>query len=115
MLPVLLQSLPQQHVMIRHCTYYGKDMKTETEYSEEQAIHRAQIAEKYGFIDIRHGMFYPAIPSPSVEGILAIKWVLTSVYRNGIKLSSIRLQNRLIGNSTDFLFCSISYTYPSFR
>ncbi len=41
-----------------YCAYYGKDMKTETEYSEEQAIHRAQIAEKYGFIDIRHGMFY---------------------------------------------------------
>ena len=38
--------------------YYGKDMKAETEYSEEQAIQRAQIAEKYGFVDIRHAMFY---------------------------------------------------------
>lgn len=28
------------------------------EYSEEQAVYRAQIAEKYGFVDIRHRMFY---------------------------------------------------------
>ncbi len=38
--------------------YYGKDIKSETEYSEEQAIQRAQIAEKYGFTDIRHEMYY---------------------------------------------------------
>ena len=38
-------------------SYYGKDIKAETEYSEEQAIQRAQVAEKCGFIDIRHGMF----------------------------------------------------------
>ena len=41
-----------------YCAYYGKDLKAETEYSEEQAVHRAQIAEKYGFVDIRHAMFY---------------------------------------------------------
>lgn len=41
-----------------YCAYYGEDIKTETEYSEEQAIHRAQIAEKYGFVDIKHAMFY---------------------------------------------------------
>ena len=30
--------------------YYGKDIKkNETEYSEEQAVERAKIAEKYGF------------------------------------------------------------------
>lgn len=39
-------------------TYYGKDIKAKTEYSEDQAIQRAQIAEKYGFVDIRHAMFY---------------------------------------------------------
>jgi membrane protease subunit (stomatin/prohibitin family) len=33
-------------------------MKVETEYSQEQAIQRAKIAEKYGFVDIRHAMFY---------------------------------------------------------
>lgn len=38
--------------------YYGKEMKVETEYSQEQAIQRAKIAEKYGFVDIRHAMFY---------------------------------------------------------
>ena len=38
--------------------YYGKAMKAETEYNEEQAIQRAQIAKKYGFVDIRHAMFY---------------------------------------------------------
>ena len=41
-----------------YCSYYGKDIKAETEYSEEQAVHRAQIAEKYGFVDIRYAMFY---------------------------------------------------------
>lgn len=42
-----------------YCEYYGKDIKAKTtEYSEEQAIQRAQIAEKYGFVDIRHAMFY---------------------------------------------------------
>lgn len=41
-----------------YCGYYGKDIKSEKEYSEEQAIQRAQIAEKYGFVDIRHAMFY---------------------------------------------------------
>lgn len=41
-----------------YCEYYGKDIKAEREYSEEQAICRAKIAEKYGFTDIRHAMFY---------------------------------------------------------
>lgn len=41
-----------------YCTYYNKEFKAETEYSEEQAVHRAQIAGKYGFTDIRHAMFY---------------------------------------------------------
>ena len=38
--------------------YYGKDIKSEKEYSEEQAIQRAQIAEKYGFVDIKHALFH---------------------------------------------------------
>jgi len=41
-----------------YCAYYGKAVKAEAEYSEEQAINRAQIAEKYGFVDIRHALFY---------------------------------------------------------
>lgn len=38
--------------------YYDKDIKSEKEYSEEQAVELAQTAEKYGFVDIRHAMFY---------------------------------------------------------
>ncbi|MFG6326769.1 MAG: class I SAM-dependent methyltransferase [Lachnospiraceae bacterium] len=38
--------------------YNGKDIKAEGEYSEEQAALRAKLAEKYGFTDIRHAMFY---------------------------------------------------------
>lgn len=38
--------------------YYGKDIKQEKEYSEEQAVQRARIASKYGFVDIKHAMFY---------------------------------------------------------
>jgi len=41
-----------------YCGYYGKDMKNGAEYSEAQARETAQIAEKYGFTDIRHAMFY---------------------------------------------------------
>ncbi len=41
-----------------YCGYYGRDIKTEKEYSEEQAVQRARIAEKYGFVDIKHAMFY---------------------------------------------------------
>ncbi len=41
-----------------YCSYYGKDLKAEKEYSEEQAIQRAQIAEKYGFVDLKHAMFH---------------------------------------------------------
>ena len=41
-----------------YCAFYGKEVKAGMEYSEEQAVYRAQIAEKYGFVDIRHRMFY---------------------------------------------------------
>lgn len=41
-----------------YCQYYGREMKTETEYGEEQAAKRAQIAEKYGFADIRYALFH---------------------------------------------------------
>ena len=41
-----------------YCKYYGKDIKLEKEYTEEQAIQRAEIARKYGFIDIKHALFY---------------------------------------------------------
>lgn len=43
--------------------YYFKfynNMKKEmpAEYTEEQAVQRARIAEKYGFVDINHALFY---------------------------------------------------------
>ena len=41
-----------------YCKYYGKENNTPVEYSEEQAIRRAQIAKKYGFVDIKHALFH---------------------------------------------------------
>ncbi len=38
--------------------YYGIDIKSEKEYSEEQAVQSAQVAEKYGFTDIKHALFH---------------------------------------------------------
>lgn len=38
--------------------YYNRKPETPEEYSEEQAKHRALIAEKYGFTDIRYAMFF---------------------------------------------------------
>ncbi|MCM1135587.1 MAG: class I SAM-dependent methyltransferase [Clostridium sp.] len=38
--------------------YYGKEVKSEKEYSKEQAAQRAQIAVRYGFADSRYAMFY---------------------------------------------------------
>lgn len=49
----------------------------------------------------------PAIPNPSVNGTSAIKFVLTSVYINGIKLSSIKLKYKFIGNPASFLLTFI--------
>ena len=38
--------------------FYNKKLEALTEYSEEQAIQRAKIAEKYGFVDIKHALFH---------------------------------------------------------
>ncbi|MDE7242676.1 MAG: class I SAM-dependent methyltransferase [Oscillospiraceae bacterium] len=38
--------------------FYNKKQETPAEYNEEQAIQRAKIAEKYGFIDIKYALFY---------------------------------------------------------
>lgn len=37
--------------------YYGKKQEFPVEYSEEQAAERANIAKKYGFVDIRYALF----------------------------------------------------------
>ncbi len=38
--------------------FYHKKQETPTEYSEEQAVQRAKIAEKYGFVDIKYALFH---------------------------------------------------------
>ena len=38
--------------------FYNKKQEVPTEYSEEQAIQRAKIAEKYGFVDINYALFH---------------------------------------------------------
>lgn len=39
-------------------TYYNKKQEVPTEYNEEQAVQRAKIAEKYGFVDIKYALFH---------------------------------------------------------
>lgn len=55
--PVLSEEIDKLYTQYYY-KYYGKDIKSDKEYSEEQAMQRAQIAKKYGFIDIRHALFY---------------------------------------------------------
>ena len=38
--------------------FYNKKRKVLTEYTEVQAKERALIADKYGFTDIQHHLFY---------------------------------------------------------
>lgn len=38
--------------------FYNKKQEAPAEYSEEQALQRAEIAEKYGFVDITYALFH---------------------------------------------------------
>ncbi len=38
--------------------FHNKKQKALTEYGEEEAVQRANIAEKYGFTDIKYALFY---------------------------------------------------------
>ena len=38
--------------------FYNKKQEVPTEYTQEQAIQRAKIAEKYGFVDIKYSLFH---------------------------------------------------------
>lgn len=38
--------------------FHNKKQEVPTEYSEEQAIQRAKVAEKYGFADIKYALFH---------------------------------------------------------
>lgn len=55
--PMLSEEIDKLY-SVYYAKYHGKDMKSNKEYREEQAVQRARIAEKYGFVDIRHAMFY---------------------------------------------------------
>lgn len=55
--PVLSAEIDKLYAMYYY-PYYNKDSKPEKEYREEDAMLMAQIAENYGFTDIKHAMFY---------------------------------------------------------
>ena len=42
---------------VYYYTYHNKKRRPLTEYTEEEAAARAQIAQKYGFADLRHALF----------------------------------------------------------
>lgn len=54
--PALAAALDEAYAEYYH-TYYRSVPKLEDEYTEGQAIRRAEIAEKYGFVDIQHRMY----------------------------------------------------------
>ena len=54
--PALAAALDEAYAKYYH-TYYRSVPKLEDEYTEVQAIRRAEIAGKYGFIDIRHRLY----------------------------------------------------------
>ena len=54
--PGLAAALDDAYAKYYH-TYYRSVPKLEDEYTETQAIRRAEIAEKYGFTDIRHRLY----------------------------------------------------------
>ncbi len=61
--PALLAEIDQLYLKY-YCEYYGKDtqfkkeLQAIKEYSEEETMQKAKIAEKYGFVDINYAMFY---------------------------------------------------------
>lgn len=54
--PALAAALDEVYAKYYH-TYYRTVPKLEDEYTEAQAIRRAEIAEKYGFTDICHQLY----------------------------------------------------------
>ena len=54
--PALAAAMDEAYAKYYH-TYYRSVPKLEDEYTEEQAIRRAEIASKYGFIDIQHRLY----------------------------------------------------------
>lgn len=61
--PGILMNLPLSEEIDRiygeyYYNFYNKKQEVPTEYSKEQAIERAGIAEKYGFVDIKYALFH---------------------------------------------------------
>lgn len=54
--PVLSAEI-QKLYSVYYDSYYGRASKPQKEYSGEQAAQTAQIARKYGFVDITHALF----------------------------------------------------------
>ena len=55
--PALAAALDEAYAKYYH-TYYRSVPKLEDEYTEAQAIRRAEIAAKYGFVDIRYLLYH---------------------------------------------------------
>lgn len=54
--PALAAALEAAYAQYYH-TYYRSVPKLEDEYTEAQAVRRAEIAGKYGFVDVRHRLY----------------------------------------------------------
>lgn len=54
--PALARALDEVYAQHYH-TYYRSVPKLEGEYTEEQAIRRAEIAARYGFTDVQHRLY----------------------------------------------------------
>lgn len=55
--PALADALDEVYAKHYHA-YYRTEPRKEPEYTEEQAIRRAEIAAKYGFTDIQHRLYH---------------------------------------------------------
>ncbi len=56
--PALSEEIEKLYDIYYHRHHSGTDIKSDKEYSEEQAEQSARIAGKYGFSDIKYAMFY---------------------------------------------------------
>ena len=55
--PELLADIQQAYAEYYY-PYYGKQPRTPSEYTEDQAAARAKVADQYGFTDTRYALFY---------------------------------------------------------
>ena len=55
--PELSEAIQQAYAEYYY-PYYGKQPRTPSEYTEDQAAARAKVADQYGFTDTRYALFY---------------------------------------------------------